>query len=71
MENEVLDVLERLKIKYKLRTFKLPLKYLLNRYILVALVWLQIFLFVKQTAKCPTITNFNYYDHSCEYVVFL
>ena len=72
VENEVLVVLERRKIKHKnLRIFKLPLKYFLNGFILVAMVWLQIFLFVKQTEKCPTITNFNCYDYSCEYVVFL
>ena len=60
-----------LKSDINLRIFKLPLEYFLNGFILVAMVWLQIFLFVKQTEKCPTITNFNCYDYSCEYVVFL
>lgn len=36
------------KSNINLRIFKLPLKYFLNGFILVAMVWLQIFLFVQR-----------------------
>lgn len=54
MENEVLVVLERRKIKHKnLRIFKLPLKYFLNGFILVAMVLATNLFVCKADRKMP------------------